>query len=111
MSTVLDIVDSDNVIHRITVTSHSREDLPEGRTWLWKYEASDITDHDMVNGVILSSESFDEANRIFIDHLHRTTPHYNIPNYVGTKWIARIEGEDYFPEREDPILMTDYINA
>lgn len=111
MSTILEFIDAKGNKHNLTVTSLSRDDLPEDRTWLWKYEAKARMGHDMVEGVILSAPNYAQANEHFIANLLRMTPAYNRADYAGTKWEARVEGEDYFPEREDPILMTDFLHA
>lgn len=111
MSTIIEFTDKKNKSYNLTVTSSTRDDLPTDRTWLWKYEVKGRIGHDMVEGVILSASNYAQANEHFIATLLRMTPDYNHADYAGTKWETRVEGEDYFPEREDPILMTDFLHA
>jgi hypothetical protein len=111
MSTILEFSDKKNKTYNLTVTTSTRDDLPTDKTWLWKYEGKDSNGHDMVEGMILSASNYAQANERFIAHLLRMTPDYNHSDYAGTKWEARVEGEDYFPDREHPVLMTDFLHA
>lgn len=107
----LEIMDANNNMHRLTVEHISCDNFRCGKTWLYKYSTDDSLGHDMVYGVMLSAPNFEQANQVFIDELVKKTPWYNISDYSGSKWEAVIEGEDYSPDRTDPILMTDFLHA
>lgn len=108
---MLEITDQQNNTFRLNVENLSRDDFTCGRTWLYKYSTEESLGHDMVHGVLLSAPNFEQANKVFIDRLVKKTPGYNIREYSCSKWQAVIEGEDYSPERDDPVLMTDFLNA
>lgn len=108
---MLEITNGENSTFQLNVENLSRDDFMCGKTWLYKYSTGESFGHDMVYGVILSAPNFEQANKAFIDELVKKTPWYNISDYSGSKWEAVIEGEDYSPDRTDPILMTDFLHA
>lgn len=86
-------------------------ELPSGKTWLWKYAAKVNMGFDVVRGVIISACTFEEANERFIKVLLDETPNSNLCEYDESEWAASVEGEDWFPERDNPVILVDYLHA
>ena len=109
MATALELINKRNEKTNIFIIEIGmNEAIKESPAYLWNYEPKKSSSYEMYEGVVISAPDYNTANTVFLDLLRKDTD--NTYLYEGTEWYCRCEGSDFYPGREDKVVLAAYIH-